>query len=66
MSKMHCFIHKVLDFQLSPVTFSGRAESASFSGYDFLTLTPFVIIPFLLVLIAGLCLLDQYRRKTTI
>lgn len=66
MNKMQCFIHKVLDFQLSPGTFSGSTESVSFSGYDFLALTPYVIIPFLMVLIAGLCLIDQYRRKTTI
>ncbi|RPD40207.1 hypothetical protein [Chitinophaga barathri] len=64
MDKMNCLINKVLDFQLSTGTFTGH--SGSVSGYDQMTFMPYLIIPFLMVLIAGLYLIDQYRRKTSV
>lgn len=66
MEKINCAINKVLDFHLGPVSFSGHSDAAPASGFDLMALMPYMTIPFLMVLMAGLLAMDQYRRKTSL
>ncbi|MBO9152684.1 hypothetical protein ACFOTA_10735 [Chitinophaga sp. GCM10012297] len=66
MEKINCAISKVLDFQLGSGAVSCQANASSTTGFDLMVLMPYMTIPFLLVLMAGLLAIDQYRRKTSL
>lgn len=61
-SSLSCFLNKLINAQLNPGSMSGAGDPSP-SASDLFQMLPYMAIPMLLVMIAGLYAISVYRKK---